>query len=375
MSTFSTELKEQLGQALAQVEHQLSRTKYTLKEKLQWLEPIMIMPYYGFGNERYVYLKGRVLENEQIIEKKQGSSPLEHLRNIYKRYESDEIPGIRLKASFADQQLELQTDDEGFFEVAFHFEQPIDYGQWGTTIRLQLLETKTPHDQVEALGTIFVPDSAAEYGIISDIDDTVLVSNMTHFLGRLKLLLLNDATERSPFPGIAALLRALGSGYDNQGTNPLFYVSGSEWNLFDLLVHFFRFHQIPQGPLLLRDRSDVNSINGTHKLAHIRHILETYPHLKFICIGDSGQRDAEIYSQVVAEFGGRILGVYIRDVSDVQRDEAVQQLAHRVQQQQGVQMLLVADTLAAAEHAQSRRWINADQLAQVRQACSNPEPL
>lgn len=375
MKESSSEIKNKLLMAFSKLEQSFSEAKLGIKEKFNLLEPLMIMPYYGFGNDHYVFLKGRVLENEKVKEKKEGASVAEHLKNTYKRYESDEIPHIKLKGRFAGQEKEVETDEEGFFEFEFHFEQPVDYDKYGREVKLELLESKTEEDEKEASGYIFVPDKNAEYGVISDIDDTVLISRVTHFLAKIKLMLLKDATERSPFPGIAAFLRALQKGSDNQGRNALFYVSGSEWNLFDLLINFFRFHDIPEGPLLLRDsgtrfdRGTFETGESNYKEHKIRHILRTYPHLKFICIGDSGQQDPEIYQKVLEEFPQQIMGIYIRDVSPEKRDSEVHTIAEKVREK-GVEMVLAEETLSAAEHALSMEWINKDQLREIKQECA-----
>lgn len=359
---------------MVKVEDGFAKAKFATKEKFDLFEPIKIQPYYGFGSENYVFIKGRVLEEEGLAQKKEDGSTLQHLKDTYKRYESDEIPHLKLSAEFAGQKLETATDDEGFFEFEFRFEEPIDYKRHGKKIKFRLLETKTDDDDKEAEGKIFVPDENAEFGIISDIDDTVLVSKITHFLAKLKLMLLEDSTERSPFPGIAAFLRALRKGNDEKGYNPVFYVSGSEWNLFDLLINFFQYHDIPEGPLLLKDKGtrsdkgDLKTIEKEYKREKIRHILETYPDLKFICIGDSGQEDPEIYQQVQEEFPGRILGIYIRDVTPVKRDKEVHAIKEEVEKK-GAEMLLIEDTFSAAEHAQNMNWINKDQLAEIKKAC------
>ncbi|CAA9246116.1 MAG: hypothetical protein AVDCRST_MAG56-1725 [uncultured Cytophagales bacterium] len=378
MALGKSDIKQKLLEAAAHLEHGFIQAKHTVKERLHLLDPVMIMPYYGYGNDTCVYLKGRVIEKEKIKEKKEGASTWRHLKNTYRRYESDEIPGIRLKASYGGQELEVQTDDEGFFDLEFRFDGPIDYQSTGDKVQLRLLETKTDDDLVEAEGTLFVPRPGAEFGIISDIDDTVLVSNITHLLGKLKLMLLKDATERSPFPGIAAFLRALCAGCDDRVSNPLFYVSGSEWNLFDLLVNFFHYHDIPEGPLFLRDKGprfdkpDVDPDTQAFKHKQITRILDTFPDLKFICIGDSGQHDPEIYRQIVGQYPGRILGVYIRDVSEASRDAEVTRIAEAVKQQ-GTEMLLLGETLSAARHAQSMQWINADQLADIEAECKKDD--
>lgn len=378
MSDRKDQVKKKILSAISEVEKGFKRGKLSIKEKLDLIEPLMIMPYYGFGNEKYVYLKGRVLENEKITEKSEGGSNLEHLKDTYKRYESDEIPDILIKGSFGGQEQELKTDDEGFFEFEFKFEEPIDYEKHGKEVQLKLLETKTDEDDTEARGKIFVPGEDAEYGIISDIDDTVLVSKVTHFLPKLKLMLLDDSSERSPFPGIAAFLRALTKGSDGKGNNPVFFVSGSEWNLFDLLVNFFRFHDIPEGPLLLRDkgtqfdRGSFETGESNYKQKKIRHILETYPDLNFICIGDSGQEDPEIYQKVIKEFPGRILGVYVRDVTPEKRDKEVHKIADEVKAK-GPEMELVEETYSAAKHASKMNWINEEQLEEIKKECKQDQ--
>ncbi|HEX2535523.1 MAG TPA: App1 family protein, partial [Chitinophagaceae bacterium] len=168
--------------------------------------------------------------------------------------------------------------------------------------------------------------------------------------------------------------RALCNGYDDRTSNTLFYVSGSEWNLFDLLDHFFRYHDIPEGPFFLRDKglrfdkSDVAPTEQAFKHSQICRILDTFPNLKFICIGDSGQHDPEIYRQVVQEYPGRILGVYIRDVSDGHRDAEVKAICAEVQKS-GTEMELLPETLSAARHAHRMKWINQEQLDHVAEAC------
>lgn len=378
MTNSKTDLKEKLLQAAAHLEHSFRKAKVAVKEKLDMMDPIMIQSYYGYGNDSCVYLKGRVLEKEKIQEKKEGESTTRHLKNTYRRFESDEIPGIRLRASYGGKDLQVKTDDEGFFDLEFCFERPIDYQELGNKVQLRLLETKTEHDLVEAEGYIFVPNKGSEFGIISDIDDTVLVSNVNNFLGKLRQMLLKDASERSPFPGIAAFLRALCAGYDDRTSNPLFYVSGSEWNLFDLLINFFRFHDIPEGPLFLRDKgtnfekSDVASSEREYKHSQICRILDTYPQLQFILIGDSGQHDPDIYRQVVFDYPGRILGIYIRDVSGQERDKEVLRMGEEVKQK-GVEMLLTPDTLNAARHALRMNWINQRQLSDVEEECKRDD--
>jgi len=82
-------------------------------------------------------------------------------------------------------------------------------------------------------------------------------------------------------------------------------------------------------------------------------------------IGDSGQQDPEIYAQVVRDNPGRIRAIYIRDVSEDRRDTAVRELI-RTAETYNVPMLLVPDTVEAAEHAASLGLIDPDTIPEIR---------
>ena len=114
-------------------------------------------------------------------------------------------------------------------------------------------------------GRVLVPPASARFGVISDIDDTVLWTNVRNKLKMvLTIALLNERT-RVPFQGVAAFYRALQQGAGGNENNPIFYVSGSAWNLYDLLVEFFQIHGIPLGPILL--------LSGSLDAAGLRSVL------------------------------------------------------------------------------------------------------
>jgi len=188
-----------------------------------------------------------------------------------------------------------------------------------------------------------------------------------------RTVFLGNARTRLPFPGVAAFYRALETGPAGSGDacgNPLFYVSSSPWNFYELLVEFFELQKIPLGPVLLRDWGItpdelVPTTHATHKLGAIRRIFATYPELPFILVGDSGQEDPEIYAQVIREFPNRVLAAYIRDVGgDEGRRAAVRKLGEELAAE-GRTLLLTEDTLSAAKHAAANGWIDPASLPQV----------
>jgi phosphatidate phosphatase APP1 len=83
----------------------------------------------------------------------------------------------------------------------------------------------------------------------------VLQSSVTNFLKMARMVLLGNAHTRLPFEGVAAFYRALQRGASGGEFNPIFYVSNSPWNLYDLLEDFMDVHGVPAGPLFLRDWS------------------------------------------------------------------------------------------------------------------------
>ncbi len=117
MADTNSTLKENLLQALYRAEHFVTKTKLAIKEKFDLLEPIKILPFYGFGNDHYVFIKGRVMEEEKILDKPEDQSVKDHLKDTYKRYETDEIPNMKIKASFGGKTLENKQMQKVFLNL------------------------------------------------------------------------------------------------------------------------------------------------------------------------------------------------------------------------------------------------------------------
>ena len=147
------------------------------------------------------------------------------------------------------------------------------------------------------------------FGVISDLDDTVIQSRITSFLQAVRTVMLGNARTRLPFPGVAAFYQALERGGDGARTNPIFYVSSSPWNIHDVIADFMDIQRIPVGPIHLRDWDvGLNALSShrlkRHKEPIIREILDLYPTLPFILIGDDSQKDPEIYRAIIDAYPG-----------------------------------------------------------------------
>lgn len=338
---------------------------------------LMIVPFLGYGTRSEVYVKGRVLRDKGITVAKDSDTLWTNLVNMYKRYTSVGIPGVLVRVRFGDIQQEILTNQTGYFELSFKPEIPLEANDIWYDISFELIDypgkASNPgvNATLQAVGRALIPSPGAQFGVISDIDDTVLRTNMINIFRMVSNTFLNNARTRLPFEGVAAFYDALRLGTVEGAYNPIYYVSSSPWNLYDLMADFFVIRGIPTGPLFL---VDVHISRGriiapghhVHKMAVIQNLLDIYPHLRFILIGDSGQKDPEIYLEVVQKNLGRIQAIYIRDVTGKRRDKQVRAIISQVQTL-GTEMLFVEDTLGASNHALECGYILPHKLPDIKQ--------
>lgn len=358
--------RREVAAAARVAEERFDRFRFGFKERFGLLDPFEVLPYRGHGTPRVLFLRGRVLEKAGITSSGQDDTAWQNVRNMARRFASDEVAGARVRATFGELRSEVVADAEGFFDVRLDLPEPLSGPTRWHPVELELLHPPSPSgERVTSTGQVIVPNEA-RVGIISDIDDTVVRSHATSVLKMAWIVLVNNAHARLPFEGVAEFYEALRRGADGDAYNPIFYVSSSPWNIYDVLEDFLDVHGVPEGPIFLKDWSlTVLGKHHDHKLGLIRKLLATYPDLPFILIGDSGEQDPEIYHQVVREHPGRIRAVYIRDVTSDERDAEVRAIAADVRRL-GSEMVLVEDTALAAEHAANAGLISPDAVPKVR---------
>ncbi|HUQ76369.1 MAG TPA: phosphatase domain-containing protein [Burkholderiales bacterium] len=315
-------------------------------------DQIVILPYRGYGNSAKIVLPGRVLEDEGFRPTLAGERRWRNFAAFLKRIESDEVPYAALRARFGAQQVELRADNEGYFRL--------ELGVRALKAGWQEVELALADDPaVKARGRVLVPSAKASFAVISDIDDTVVYS---HVMSKVRMLLtvaLSNARTRKPFEGVAAFYRAL-----HAGCNPFFYVSKSPWNLYVPIAEYLETQGLPEGPLFLRNLG--LRMPHDHKQGAIGALLEAYPRLPFILIGDSGEADPEIYSEIVRRYPQRIRVIYIRSVDrHPKRVAAIERLIVEVAKTR-CQLVLAPDSEHAAAHAAAEGLIAASELRAVR---------
>lgn len=310
-----------------------------------------IEPYVGYGGAAGVVVRGRVLNDPPPTEAVEGEGVGAAVRRTLRGFVSDDQPGVPLRVSVAGASVETVTDAEGYFLTRLHPDPDRLTSPWTSgTVELDgayrgLTGPHTTTLDVRIAG----PD--ATFGIISDIDDTILESGVQRVVRMIHQTLTGSALTRTPFPGAAELYRDL-----ETGANPIFYVSSSPWNLHAFLIAFLRHRGFPMGAVLLRDLLGT-AAGREQKAGRIREILEVNPHLPFVLIGDSGERDPEIYAEIVRTHPGRILAVYIREVRLDPGDGRVEEISEPWSHD--VPFVLAADSDGVRRHAASLGLLDA----------------
>jgi phosphatidate phosphatase APP1 len=360
-----------LARIASGIEDKMDNLLMRLKRRLQMTDPLQIITYRSYGTPERLYVKGRVLEDKRIVKGSESDSLWDNILNMYRRFESDEVPNATLKVKFSDKEHLVTTDREGYFVVNLTPGAPIVSEDMWFEIEIELINAPvyfTP--ELKATAEVLVPPADAEYGIISDIDDTIVRTGATSLLAMSRNTFFHNAFTRLPFAGVSEFYKALLLGRNGKRNNPFFYVSSSPWNLYELLRDFMDLNKIPEGPLLLRDfglnerKAGMTGGHMGHKFKEIEQILVTYPALKFVLIGDSGQDDPAIYREVVRKFPDRIIAIYIRDVQLPEREQIAIDISKDLFAEK-VEMVIVDNTVEAAEHAAKTKLIFTESIPEI----------
>lgn len=267
--------------------------------------------YVSFGvAPQGVIVRGRVLAGHRPMLGEAGTHSLERLRNSWNLLETDELPGVEVAVSLLDEHHaathRVHTDHEGFFAVRMRG--PIATG----THRIQAVVESTVYEgpPSESLALVYPPGPGV--AVLSDIDDTVLATGVSDRLALVRRLLLSTPEDLTTFPGAPELYRRFAAA-----GMPIVFISGSPWNLEPRLRAFFALRGFPAAPLLLKDLgigrgADPLLDQESYKLRRIFMTLLELPERRIVLIGDSGERDPEIYQRAQAEYPERVAAIYIR---------------------------------------------------------------
>ena len=362
-----SELRRALHALLAEAEVRVDDLRARLRRHGAPREGARPHLFGGHGNHIEAVVRGRVLDAPTLLDATPEDSAWRNLLGTLARLESDEVPGAVVRVRAGEVEREVIADEEGYFEA--RFPTPAGEGLW-RPVEATLVAAPEPWvPGAVSRASYQVPGPGAEFGIISDLDDTVIRTEATSLLRMARRTFLDNAHTREAFEGVATFYRALAFG-PAAVERPFFYVSSSPWNLFDLLVDFLQLNGIPPGTLLLKDyglTADhlLATDHMSHKLGNVLEVMDHHPALGFVLMGDSGQDDAEVYARVVAERPDRVRAVYLRDVVD---ERAEVRAAIEVIADAGVPAVLGRDTGTLAQSAAETGLVAAEVLQELARA-------
>jgi phosphatidate phosphatase APP1 len=268
-----------------------------------------VIPYTGYGGTTPGGV-GWIRVLARVLLTRPGSDPdaAARYRNIrgWRSFTSVPVNRAVVTVTIGNEDFEVVSDRGGVVDARVEVELPVG---WHTI-------SFTTEGSAPVTSRVYVVDPAARFGILSDIDDTVMVTALPRpLLAAWNTFVLNEHA-RTPVAGMAVLYERLVRAHP--GT-PVVYLSTGAWNVAPTLRRFLSRNLYPAGPLLLTDwgpTSDRLFRSGRqHKRESLERLAGEFPQLKWLLIGDDGQHDEETYGDFARRHEGNVKAVCIRQLS------------------------------------------------------------
>jgi len=288
-----------------------------------------IVGYRGIANQERIIISGHAFEKHKVKDTHPKHGRRRNLRQTIRRFRAVPLKWTSIDVRVNGSVKTVRTNKRGYFtcEMKHSDTQP----GWYPYELFWKRNKKTFQSEY------YISDEH-ETGVISDIDDTLLVSHSTKVVRKLALLLFRNAHTRKTIPFIKNWHADLKALHESDEPRDFFYVSNSEWNLYDFLQDFFHINELPKGVFFLqslkkglRDFVSTGKVNNNHKLSSIEFLLRFYPGKSFILVGDNGQKDMDIYANISSRFTSRIKGVLIRKLPYIKNEKRINRYREKIE--------------------------------------------
>ncbi|QGU06061.1 hypothetical protein COCCU_00465 [Corynebacterium occultum] len=310
-----------ISDIVRKIEGRINRAGTRRKAQAGWVPAIT--GFSGYGSQRRVRVLGRVLMADPEADtaslaghlpKSTHRSQIGQFQELsqeaqrgWRQFFTTQVGDLPVSVQVADRQVESKTDDNGYIDVLVE-DHGLKPGWHEVSISAEGAETVSAR--------VLIVDSSAKIGLVSDIDDTVMVTWLPRALLAAWNSWVRHTSSRKPVPGMAEFYAEVLREHPQA---PVFYLSTGAWNTFETLELFLAKHRLPSGPLLLTDWGPTPTgmfrSGQEHKKVQLRNLIIEYPDIQWILVGDDGQHDPLIYGEALAEHPDRIAGVAIRQLS------------------------------------------------------------
>lgn len=268
-----------------------------------------MLPFTGYGGGDFARCFARV-----VMSRPQGEDTGEGERLPVRRgirmFFAAPVPDVPVIVRVGGAQIEAVSDLGGYLDVTLH----------GHGLSTGWHEAEFELDGEISTAPIQIIDDAVELGIVSDIDDTCLITMLPRpLLAAYNSFVLRE-TARRVVPGMAAMYRSLLAHHP--GT-PVIYLSTGAWNTQPTLTRFLRRHGYPSGALLLTDWGPTETSwfrsGRQHKVGQLQRLMAEFPRTRWLLVGDDGQHDPSIYSEVARDHPDQVAAIAIRHLTPAQQ--------------------------------------------------------
>ncbi|WP_188048727.1 App1 family protein [Flavobacterium sp. GP15] len=289
------------------------------------MKPILKL-YRGYANEQELIVMGHVFKPTTTEEYNFQKKKFKNARSIIRLFRIKTQSNADVYLNHCNTKIHTKTLKDGYFKFCVPLDQNNAYG-W-IDYEVSIIYNKEVISTTES----YIRPHKGNLGIISDIDDTFLISHTKSPLKKLYILLFKNIDKRKVYTDVVTHYQALSTAKrDNKDEfNVFFYVSSSEWNLYYFIKKFTQIHNLPKAVLLLKDiKTSLKDFLWTgrgdhnHKFEKVKHLLEFYPNLQYILLGDDSQQDAFLYEAICKIFPVTVKAVYIRQTGSVKKEKVI----------------------------------------------------
>lgn len=271
--------------------------------------PDAVVLYYAYGSGREAILEGRVIDHQIVRVAHALDSRAVNLQRTLRLLFNKERGDFPVVATLGGRRWEVRTDAEGYFRIDLR-ELDLVPGWHAVQVSAGAALATIP--------LLLVPRENT-FGVISDFDDTLMVTEVNRFRRMLANTFLRNPLQRRVVHGMPGLYGALAARNPMPKAAPMFYVSASPRQLHMPLQAVLDHHAFPSGVLVTKRVTNDSTREPIldqmrYKVTRIEEIFARIPHATFTLIGDDGEHDPEIFQQLRKEHPHRIAEIWIRRV-------------------------------------------------------------
>jgi phosphatidate phosphatase APP1 len=285
---------------------------------------VSVKVYHGYGHTQNLVVYGHVFKRKAVAKQVYSPNLFVNILYLLRLFVLKPYAFGKVRLNFYGQVVDQTAGNDGFFKFEWAARESVPAG-WHE-VKVDVLD-ENELVLASSMGKIYVPH-LTQYAFVSDIDDTVMVSYSAKILRRLRELFIKNPRTRKTFPAAQEHYRLLALSHTSSDQpNPFFYVSSSEWNLYDYLLEIFRFNNLPEGVFLLNQIKRLKSMFKSGKTGHegkllrVMRILDAFPNQRFVFFGDNSQHDPQIYSMIAEKYPANIEAIYIRNIRPSRKEQ------------------------------------------------------